>query len=108
MAISKRRLGILIAIAIGAIFLLTVFAAPTRDKLSSGSTYSRNPNGYGAWYAFMNQRGTPVERWEKPVEQLLQLKRDRFPATLVRVNSELQMFPQLSPEENSWVEQGNK
>ena len=29
-------------------------------------------HGYGAWYAFMQQRGTPVQRWQKPFSTMQQ------------------------------------
>jgi hypothetical protein len=61
---SNRRLWLFGAIAIAAVILLTLFAAPANNQLSSGSTYTRAPNGYGAWYAFMEERGTPAKRWQ--------------------------------------------
>ncbi|HEY9614531.1 DUF4350 domain-containing protein, partial [Allocoleopsis sp.] len=106
MNFSSRRLGLFGAIAIGALILLTLFAAPANTKLSSGSTYNRAPNGYGAWYAFMEERGTPVQRWQKPFKALAANKTLKSPTTLLRVNSELSR-PDLLTEEESWVEKGN-
>ncbi len=106
MNLSSRRLWLFGAIAIGALILLTLFAAPANTKLSSGSTYNRAPNGYGAWYAFMEERGTPVQRWQKPFKALATNKTIKSPITLLRVNSELSR-PDLLAEEESWVEQGN-
>jgi hypothetical protein len=103
---SNRRLWLFGAIAIGALILLTLFAAPANNKLSSGSTYTRAPNGYGAWYAFMDERGTPVKRWQKPLENLANNKTIKTPATLLRVNSQLSA-PDLDKDERDWVEKGN-
>lgn len=95
-----QRLG---AIALGVIVLLTLIAAPSSRVLNSGSTYSRAPDGYGAWYTFMQQRGTPVQRWQKPFRDLLEEER---PITLLRVNSQLSQ-PRLDRAEQDWVEKGN-
>ena len=91
------------AIAIGVIVLLILIAAPSTSQLNSGSTYSRAPDGYGAWYAFMQQRQTPVQRWQKPFSELLQEKR---PITLLRINSKFSK-PWLDKQEQEWVEKGN-
>ncbi|HAX76009.1 MAG TPA: DUF4350 domain-containing protein, partial [Cyanobacteria bacterium UBA11372] len=92
------------AIAITAIILLTLLAAPsTGNRTTSGSTYSRAPDGYGAWYAFMEKRGTPVKRWQKPFEQF---PTTRYPMTLLRVNSHLGRA-WLYKQEREWVEKGN-
>jgi len=106
MNLSKRRLGLFGAIAIGAIILITFLAAPANNTLNSGSTYNRAPDGYGAWYAFMSERGTPVQRWRKPFEALADNKSAKHPTTLLRVNSELK-WQELSEKEQDWVKSGN-
>src|SRR4028118_315549 len=106
MKLSNRRLWIFGAIAIAAIILLTLVAAPANNQLNSGSTYNRAPDGYGAWYAFMSERGTPVQRWRKPFEALADNKSAKQPATLLRVNSELK-WQELSEKEQDWVKSGN-
>lgn len=106
MKLSKRRLWILGAIAIGAIALLTLLVAPTNSKLNSGSTYNRAPEGYGAWYAFMSQRGTPVKRWQKPFADLAANKNVKPPVTLLRVYSGL-TIESLSDVEQEWIKRGN-
>lgn len=90
------------AIALVAIVLLTLGLAPSRDRLSSGSTYSRSPNGYGAWYAFMEQRGTPIKRWQRPLSAL----ENQPPITLLRVRGTLTRSP-LDRPVDPWVEQGH-
>lgn len=105
MKISNRRLWLFGAIAIGAIILITLLAAPANNKLSSGSTYNRAPDGYGAWYAFMSQRGTPIGRWRKPVEDLFATSDGKL-ITLLQVNSNL-TDKGLSEKEQNWVKNGN-
>jgi hypothetical protein len=118
MKVSKRRLWLFGAIALGAIILITLLAAPANNKLNSGSSYGRAPDGYGAWYAFMSERGTPVQRWRKPFEALATDKNVKPPITLVRVYSKLtgpwldqkeQTFAGelLSGIERDWVKSGN-
>jgi hypothetical protein len=115
MKLSNRRLGIFGAIAIGAIILITLVAAPASNKLNSGSTYNRAPDGYGAWYAFMSERGTPVQRWRKPFEDLANNKDAKPPITLLRVYSNLTspevsqslIEQELTEKERNWVESGN-
>ncbi|MBD2043042.1 DUF4350 domain-containing protein [Microcoleus sp. FACHB-672] len=119
--LSKRRLWMLGAIAIAVIALLTLFLAPSASKQSAGSTYSRSPDGYGAWYAFMEKRGTPVQRWKKPLEDLLvfptqsselisqeRLERSQIqnPITLVQVNSQMSEV-KISKDEKEWLKKGN-
>ncbi|MFP4413175.1 DUF4350 domain-containing protein [Coleofasciculus sp.] len=102
MKVSKRRLGVLSAIAIAVVILITLVAAPANNQLNSGSTYSRAPDGYGAWYTFMAERGTPIQRWQKPLSEF----EDRQDVTLLRVHSRL-VPNQLDTPERDWVKKGN-
>jgi Domain of unknown function (DUF4350) len=102
--ITKRRLIIYIAIALVAIVLITIVAAPNSTQINKGSTYGRAPDGYGAWYNFMSERGTPIRRWQKPFDKFV----EKYPNTLLRI------YPQLTPQffvvsqaESKWVERGN-
>jgi hypothetical protein len=106
MKLSKRQLWLFGAIAIGAIVVITLLAAPANQKVNSGSTYGRAPDGYGAWYAFMEQRGTPVQRWQKPFEEFTEGKDAERPITFLRVKRGLE-FPDLSYKEEKWVRSGN-
>lgn len=89
-------------IAIAVIALLTLIAAPNTSYISNGSTYNRAPDGYGAWYAYMQKQAAKIERWQKPVEQI----RAKSPVTLLRVNHQL-IPPTLGTEDDKWVKQGN-
>jgi Domain of unknown function (DUF4350) len=102
MNISKHRVAILAAIALSVMILLTLVLAPSRDRFSSGSTYSRSPDGYGAWYAFMEQRGTPIRRWERSFAAL----ENKTPITLLRVRGNFEAL-EIDPEEQNWIQNGN-
>lgn len=115
----SRRQTIGLAIAIAVIVLLTIVMAPGSGGMQQfGSTYSRLPQGYGAWYAFMQKRGVTIERWQKPLAVLLNPAGEeaqryqnpdgsqvvpKTPVTLLRVSSGIES---LSPD-LKWVEQGN-
>ncbi len=115
----KKRWLWISAIALIAIILLTLFTAPNTSKVNSGSTYSRSPDGYGAWYAFMELQGTPIKRWQKPFADLAGVATDEVPAlisyseskiansiTLLRVYSQLNE-DSLNDQQQKWVEKGN-
>ncbi|HEY9764043.1 MAG TPA: DUF4350 domain-containing protein, partial [Trichocoleus sp.] len=62
---------------IGLIFLVLVallsfIAAPATNRLTSGSTWNASPDGYGAWYAYLEKQGAPIQRWQRPVSELLE------------------------------------
>lgn len=105
MKASKSRNLKFAAIAIAVIVLLTLALAPSRDRLSSGSTYSRSPDGYGAWYGYMEQRGTPIQRWQRPLSAL---KNYSTPITLLRVQGNVPRSQfNLDDEVEPWIEQGH-
>ena len=102
---SSRR-GLWIGLGLIGILLVIVLAfVPTNRPITRGSTFSRAPDGYGAWYAYMqNQEGLAIERWQRPPDVLWDSE-DEDPVTMV------QIYP---PEErvlqydwNRWVEKGN-
>lgn len=99
----SKRVWWIVAIALGAIVLITLLAAPSNNKLGAGSTYSRAPEGYGAWYAFMQQQGTPVKRWQKPFDDLAKVEQ---PITLLRISSQ-SSFLILGQQEQEWLKKGN-
>ncbi len=108
---SRRNLLILLAIAVvalGAFFLVI----PGRASHLQGSTYSSAPGGYGAWWQWMAEVKTPVERWRKPAEKLTTLS---APATLLKVDPEGMVNntgydnrKYISADEYKWVGQGNR
>jgi Domain of unknown function (DUF4350) len=99
----SNRLVWLGAIALAVIILISLIVAPSNSKINIGSTYNRAPDGYGAWYAFMQQRQTSIQRWQKPFKELETQTR---PITLLQVNS-YPNTPIISPQERKWLEKGN-
>lgn len=102
-----RRL--LAGVVLTTIVLLTLFAAP-RETVR-GSTYSRAPDGYGAWYAYMQRQGSPIKRWQSPLEDFAkQTKSTAIPETLLRINSSFDVSNStiVSDLKNQeWIRQGN-
>jgi hypothetical protein len=110
---SKNRWIWLGAIALLALILLSLFAAPRTAPLQSGSTYGRAPDGYGAWYAYMQQQSAPIQQWRKPLEQLIQSDQIndtlsiRFPADSATSQQAAQQAPltllQINPGSSWWT-----
>ncbi len=101
---SRKKIGIFCAITLIAVIILTILLAPVSGQ-KAGSTYGRTPSGYGAWYEYMQERGTNIERWQKPFKDLPENSK----LTLLRI------YPAISPEtvlltkvEQHWLEKGNK
>jgi hypothetical protein len=88
------------AIALITLVLLTVFAAPFSPNRRAGSTYSRAPDGYGAWYAYMQAQQICVQRWQYPFSTL------NASGTFLRVNSDVSSS-WIGYDEQQWVEKGN-
>lgn len=106
----SRRQILFGAIILAVLVLLTLLAAPTQSTNRAGSTFSRSPSGYGAWYAFMEQRGTPVQRWQKPFADFIDSQASTpstAPQTFLQIYSGLTSST-LSEAETSWVEAGNR
>lgn len=97
-----KRFWWLGGIAIAVVVLLTLIAAPNTSYINNGSTYNRAPDGYGAWYAYMQKQDVKIERWQKPFEDL----KPKNSVTLLQINSQLTP-PELGFEEEKWVKQGN-
>jgi hypothetical protein len=116
MRLSRRQIAIL-AIALASIILLTLLIAPMDSEQQQTSTYSRAPDGYGAWYAYMQEQGNPVKRWQQPTDALFQpnsktgadsppndkMLRPQMPITLLRIDQDIE----LSAASEAWVKQGN-
>ncbi|MEO1147427.1 MAG: DUF4350 domain-containing protein [Cyanobacteria bacterium J06638_22] len=120
---GTTRRNWIIALVIGSLLILSLVLAPANSQLQVGSTYSRAPEGYAAWYAYLEEQGAPVQRWERPLSSL-GLNANPFdpfeeesesepdapipdianPRVLVRV------FPSLAPPsiaDMAWAELGN-
>jgi hypothetical protein len=68
----NRRTGVLGLLALALLLGVMLFGAPATSHLESGSTWHRGPAGYSAWYESLEQQGITVERWQRPVETLLE------------------------------------
>ncbi|HEY9663003.1 MAG TPA: DUF4350 domain-containing protein, partial [Allocoleopsis sp.] len=69
---TGRKQWIVAGIVLLVLVCLSLVVAPQRSNLPQGSTYSRAPGGYGAWYAAMQQQGVEIQRWQKPLDELVQ------------------------------------
>ena len=67
-SVSLRQ-GFTVGILAAGLLLFTLLSAPNNPR-SDGSTYSRSPEGYGAWYAYVERSGQPIDRWQKPLTAL--------------------------------------
>ncbi len=105
--VANRRFWFL-GLFVGAMVGLTLVLAPS-NSLSRGSSFSRAPDGYAGWYAFMQQRGTPVQRWQKPLSQFTANQpANPSPQTLLQVYSG-PLSPSLeAPQLRDWVGRGNR
>jgi Domain of unknown function (DUF4350) len=94
----------MILTAVVVIILVTVVGALSGGDRLKGSSYSLEPQGYGAWYQKMVDKGVMIERWRKPVTRVF----TKYPSgtTLLQVNSALQEFALGSPEKK-WIAAGN-
>lgn len=99
---QRNRVIWLVAIALAVMILLSLIVAPS-SKIKNGSSYNRAPEGYGAWYAFMQDQGKDIQRWQKPFGDIAAEKQL---TTLIQVSSQPQISG-LSPQEREWVEKGN-
>jgi Domain of unknown function (DUF4350) len=99
-----RQYWKMILTAVAIIVLITVVNALGGGDRLKGSSYSLEPQGYGAWYQQMVDKGVAIERWRKPAAKVF----DKYPSgtTLLQVNSGLEEFS-LAPPEKKWIENGN-
>ncbi len=106
------------------LLLFTLLSAPNNPR-SDGSTYSRSPEGYGAWYAYVERSGQAIARWQKPLTALFGKDGSDYPQSDVQeisdiasqTNSPISIrttLIQISTEPDSpridrrWIEQGNR
>lgn len=90
--LTRSRTSVAWILAGVTLVLALILLAPGQNPDRAGSTYSRDPNGYGAWYAYMEERGTPVQRWRKSPEDWNRYGDDRpqpedAPLTLIQIYS---------------------
>jgi hypothetical protein len=100
----------MVVVAIAALIGLSLISASGRSGLS-GSTYSRTPAGYGAWYAAIRQDcDVNIRRWQRPLVDLPGFAESPpgdsvSPIVLVRLYGEFQS--QLPGLPDDWLNRGN-
>lgn len=68
-----------------ALLLVVLFYGPSQSlRQDRGSSYSRAPGGYSAWYEYLETRGISRQRWQKPLQQFPEAAPTS--STLVRVH----------------------
>ncbi|MEA5450095.1 DUF4350 domain-containing protein [Leptolyngbya sp. CCNP1308] len=68
----NRRTLILALLALALLLGLMLVTAPATSYSDSGSTWHRGPAGYSAWYESLEQQGVTVQRWQRPVDDLIE------------------------------------
>jgi hypothetical protein len=120
----NRRALTLGLVALALLLGLLVLGAPATSRLDSGSTWHRGPAGYSAWYESLQQRGITVQRWQRPVEALLEQLGDPAETTVTLIQNSpamaetlLVVLPGFIGEENlpsllpwlpQWIEAGHR
>ncbi|WP_052050300.1 DUF4350 domain-containing protein [Leptolyngbya sp. KIOST-1] len=118
----RPLLGGLLALAL--LLGLLVLGGPTASQLESGSTWHRGPAGYSAWYESLEQQGIAVQRWQRPIEALIEQLEGVEDATITLVQSspagaetlvavlpdfvDRGRLPDLLPWMPAWVEAGHR
>jgi Domain of unknown function (DUF4350) len=93
-------------LAVVTIVLFTVVSATGGDPRQPGSSYSIAPNGYGAWYQMMLDRGVQISRSKQDFSQFAETAANETGTTLLQVNSKLDEL-RIDKEQQDWVKQGN-
>jgi hypothetical protein len=72
-SLPQRRRPLTVGLLALALLLgLLILGAPATSRLESGSTWHRGPAGYSAWYESLAQQGVDVQRWQRPVPELIE------------------------------------
>jgi hypothetical protein len=83
----------LAVLALALLLGLLLVTAPATSRSDSGSTWHRGPAGYSAWYESLEQQGVTVQRWQRPVDDLLQQIGEAEEATVTLIQN-----PSATPE----------
>ncbi|MBD1875235.1 DUF4350 domain-containing protein [Nodosilinea sp. FACHB-131] len=84
---NRRRL-ILALLALALLLSLMIVSAPATSRSDSGSTWHRGPAGYSAWYNSLEQQGITVQRWQRPVEDLIEQLGEAEEATVTLIQNQ--------------------
>lgn len=83
----NRRTVTLGLLALALLLGLMILGAPATGRSASGSTWHRGPAGYSAWYESLEQQGVTVQRWQRPVEALLEQLGEAEDATVTLIQN---------------------
>lgn len=100
---GKKRF--LWGIAGALIILLSWLIAPTFNQADNGSTYGKSPAGYSAWYALMEDKNIPIERWKKDFDALIE-QSESHPIVFFRINDKFRNIS-INKQELNWIKKGN-
>ncbi|MCY7408497.1 MAG: DUF4350 domain-containing protein [Alkalinema sp. CAN_BIN05] len=103
-ALNPRQWWTLALTAI-ALILLTLINAPSSPQ-SVGSSYSKTPEGYGAWYEYMEKKGTTIDRLRKPNNSEF-FNANSKNTTFIQIAIDNSSFTGQSIDTN-WIEKGNR
>lgn len=96
-----------VLILVGFALLLSVAIAPAQVPLHSGSTYTRGPEGYGAWYAWAQDEGIALQRWQRPATDFPAAHAATPGQTFLQIYPSTTPNPVISPELAAWIRAGN-
>ena len=92
---NNRRTWLLAVILALILAFIFVVSAPASNRIMSGSTWGSAPDGYGGWYDYMEEQGVPIERWQRPLEDLIEKTADLDqPATLIQIRPAIRLAQQ--------------
>ncbi|MEA5420637.1 DUF4350 domain-containing protein [Spirulina sp. CCNP1310] len=97
-----KRWQIVGAVALGLFLLVGLLLAPAQVPDHIGSTYTRGPSGYGAWYSWMETQGATISRWRRPATELEQPEG----SVLIQIYSHPRSLSE-DWELDTWVREGN-
>lgn len=94
-----------VALTAIALILLTLINAPSSPQ-STGSSYSKTPEGYGAWYEYMEKNGATIDRLRKPNNTEF-FNANAKNTTFIQIAIDNTSFIGQSINTN-WIEKGNR
>ncbi len=94
-----------VALTAIALILLTLINAPSSPQ-STGSSYGKTPEGYGAWYEYMEKSGATIDRLRKPNNSEF-FNANTKNTTFIQIAIDNTSFIGQSINTN-WIEKGNR
>ncbi|MCU0567304.1 MAG: DUF4350 domain-containing protein [Oculatellaceae cyanobacterium Prado106] len=111
-----RRWG-WVGVVLVPLLVLMFFINWRTPEIMQGSTYSRTPTGYGAWYAAMQAEGVEIQRWQRSLSELDQIPEAPTGVEIANRYAQTQGLitfvgiatgnGNLQVPSTTWIEQGN-